>query len=121
MEVDDRIAGKRGCCWIADAATAAGQALRRDSVQRVLRRDGDDDRQGSREMVLPTHLELDAPADLDGRAGNRSAVGPHPRRRQVAMEAMLGRLETNDSPTRLAEDEPRRNGELVDERRQRMP
>ena len=33
------------------------------------------------------------------------------------MEAMLGRLEPNDSPTRLAEDEPRRNGELVDERR----
>ncbi len=36
------------------------------------------------------------------------------------MEAMLGRLEPNDSPTRLAEDETPRNGELVDERRQRM-
>jgi hypothetical protein len=44
--------------------------LRRDSVHRVLGRDGDDDRQGSREVVLPAHLEIDAPADLDGRAGN---------------------------------------------------
>src|SRR6266568_4718725 len=61
-----------------------------------------------------------APAHLDGRAGNRSAVGPDLRRRQIAMEAMLCRLEPNDSPTRLAEDEPRRNGELVDKRRQRM-
>jgi hypothetical protein len=33
---------------------------------------------------------------------------------------MLGRLEPNDSPARLAEDEPWWNGELVDERRQRM-
>jgi hypothetical protein len=36
------------------------------------------------------------------------------------MEAMLGRLEPNDNPTRLVEDEPRRHGELVDKRRQRM-
>jgi hypothetical protein len=36
------------------------------------------------------------------------------------MEAMFGRLEPNDSPTRLAEDEAQRNGERVDERRERM-
>jgi hypothetical protein len=36
------------------------------------------------------------------------------------MEAMLGSLEPNDSPTRLAEDEPRRHWKPVDERRQRM-
>ena len=36
------------------------------------------------------------------------------------MEATRGRLEPNDSATRLAEDETPRNGELVDERRQRM-
>src|SRR5262249_51217720 len=57
---------------------------------------------------------------LDDRAGDRSAVGPHPRRRQVAMEVMRGRLEPDDGPSWLAEDEPRRYRELVDERRQRM-
>jgi hypothetical protein len=36
------------------------------------------------------------------------------------MEAMFSRLEPNDQPRGLAEDKPRRNRELVDERCQRM-
>jgi hypothetical protein len=82
--------------------------------------DRHDGRQRSREVVLPANLELHAPVDLDRRAGKGSAVRPDPRRREIAMEAMLGRLEPNDSPTRLAEDEAQRNGERVDERRERM-
>ena len=100
MEVDDRVPRQRRGGRVGRAAAAARQALGRHAVDRVLGRDRDDDGQRAREAVLPEHLEADAAAHLDRRAGHGSVVGPDPRGREVAMEAMRRGLEPDDESGR---------------------
>jgi hypothetical protein len=92
----------KGWATMAQRSTA-DQALRIDRVSSIcreapsrtprqfLRAREREIREGASEVVLAAHFELRGPADLDGRAGTGSAVRPHSRRRQVAMEAMFGR------------------------------
>jgi hypothetical protein len=120
VEVDDGEARQCGRRRIGRAAASARRALRGHTVDCVIRRDGDEHRQRAGEVVLPLNLERHAAVDLDRRSGQRAVVRPDPRGRKLAMEPMGRRFESNDQPGRLADDSPRRDRELVDERRQRV-
>jgi hypothetical protein len=119
VQVNDREARQTRRSWVGMAPASSRRALRRYPVDGELGRDRDDDRQRCCEVVLPANLELHAPVDLDRRTRMGSAVGPDPRRREIAMEKMLSGLEPDDDATRLGEDESSRHRHLVDERRQR--
>src|SRR5439155_18426953 len=65
MKVDDRESGERSRGRIDLAPAAPRQALHRNTIHACAWCDGDDDRQGARERVIPPHLELNTTPNLD--------------------------------------------------------
>src|SRR2546425_13118147 len=118
--MDDRESGERSCRRIDLAPAAPRQALHRNTLHACAWCDGDDDRQGARERVIPPHLERNTTPDLDRWTGEVAVVRPDPRRREVAVKAVRRGLESQRKTRGFGEHVTRRKRERIDERTDRV-
>jgi hypothetical protein len=75
----------------------------------------DDDWQRAREAVLPPNFDLSSTIDLDSRSRKMAVVSPNAGWREIAMEAVMDRFQTDRKPGRRLDNASRRHPQQIHE------